>query len=73
MLFCGPDPLVVRTAPSRGEPGKQTRFILKCFDDRSGSNVRPCSNRAVCRYAYGTVRQRDATGIRGPSECDWKQ
>ena len=31
------DPLVVRTAASRGEPGEQARFILKCFDDRSGA------------------------------------
>ena len=31
------DSLVVRTAASRGEPGEQPRFILKCFDDTSGA------------------------------------
>ena len=35
--FLRADPLVVRTAASRGEPGEQARFILKCFDDRSGA------------------------------------
>ena len=31
------DPLVVRAAPSAGEPGEQAQFILKCFDDRTGA------------------------------------
>ena len=46
-------PLVVRTATSRGEPGEQARFVLKCFDDRSGVTCARVGTGAVAGILTG--------------------
>ena len=66
------DPLVIRTLASCGEPGEAARFILKCFDDRSAATCARVGTGRLPVSLRGRQR-RDATGMRGPSECKWKQ